>query len=187
MVDQEYAFEYGHHPDSLILANMLADTQTAYESMRSVLDDLPAENQATNESYESERAFDAPEYEVALDRVYREHVCRTEVYPQPVLSTFKRVNLDVYGSCGGQNEYVLLETVRLRDWDLRDHLDEIDVPMLVLSGEYDEIEPAIAQDIDDRHLNSPIHVFDDGSHMLFWERPDEHYDVVESLLREGRT
>jgi len=67
MLAQEYVMlEYGDHVDALILANTLADTQTAYyESMRSVLDELSDEDRATVEEYESQRAYDAPEYEAA--------------------------------------------------------------------------------------------------------------------------
>lgn len=182
MLAQEYALEYGEQLDSLILANTLANTKTAFESMRSVLDELPEDAQATIEEYESRRAYDAPEYEAALDGAYRDHVCRTGEYPQPVLSTFERVNADVYGLMWGPNEYVLLETARLRDWGVRDQLRDIDVPTLVLSGEYDEIDPSIARDIADRIPDSSLHVFDDSSHMPFWESPDAHYDVVESFL-----
>lgn len=184
MLAQEYMLEYGDHVENLILANTLADTQTAYESMRSVLQNLSADDQETIEAYEADRAYDAPEYEAALDGAYRDHVCRTDEYPAPVLSTFERINLDVYGLMWGPNEYVLLETARLRGWDVRDRLSEISTPTLVLSGEYDEIEPAIARDIADRIPDSTLHVFEESSHMPYWEEPDAHYEVVESFLKD---
>jgi proline iminopeptidase len=184
MLAQEYMLEYGDHVDALILANTLADTQTAYESMRSVLQNLPEDDQATIEAHETERAYDAPEYEAALDGAYRSHVCRTGEYPGPVFSTFERINLDVYGLMWGPNEYVLLDTARLRDWDVRDQLPEIDIPTLVLSGEYDEIEPSIARDIADGIPDATLHVFEESSHMPYWEEPDAHCEIVESFLRE---
>lgn len=184
MLAQEYMLEYDDQVDALILANTLADTQTAYESMRSVLQDLPDDDQATIEAHEAERAYDAPEYESALDGAYRAHVCRTDEYPDPVLSTFERINLDVYGLMWGPNEYVLLDTARLRGWDVRDQLSEIETPTLVLSGEYDEIEPSIARDIADRIPNSTLHVFEESSHMPYWEEPEAHYEVVESFLTD---
>ena len=183
MLAQEYALEYGEELDSLVLANTLADTQSAFESMRSVLDDLSDDDRAVIETYERERAFDAPEYEAALDAAYREHVCRTEEYPSPVRSTFERINQDVYGLMWGPNEYVLLDTARLRGWDVRDRLPEIETPTLVLSGEHDEIAPDIARDIADRVPDSSLHVFEESSHMPFWEEPDAHHQVVESFLR----
>ncbi len=184
MLAQEYVLEYGDHVDALVLANTLADTRTAYESMRSVLEDLPEDDRETIEAHEAERAYGAPEYDAALDGAYRAHVCRTDEYPAPVRSTFERINLDVYGLMWGPNEYVLLDTARLRDWDVRDRLPAIETPTLVLSGEYDEIEPSIARDIADRLSDSTLHVFEESSHMPYWEEPDAHYEVVESFLTD---
>jgi proline iminopeptidase len=182
MLALEYAIEHHEALDGLVLANTLADTRSAYESMRGVLDDLPPEERATIEEHEAERAYDAPAYEAALDGAYREHVCRTEEYPAPVLSTFERINFDVYGLMWGPNEYVLQETARLRGWDVRDELGGVDVETLVLTGEHDEIDPAIAEDIAERLPDSTLHCFDGCSHMPFWERPDAHYEVVEEFL-----
>ena len=182
MLAQEYVIEYGEYVDKLILANTLADTKTAFESMRSVLDELPDEDQATIESCEAKRAYDAPEYEAALDGAYRSHVCRTESYPKPVLSTFDRINLDVYGLMWGPNEYVLLDTARLRNWDVCDEIETIETKTLVLTGKYDEIAPEIAHDIADRISTAEIHCFDDSSHMPFWEQPEEHFEIVETYL-----
>jgi len=77
-----------------------------------------------------------------------------------------------------------MDTARLRGWDVRNRIGDIDTPTLVLSGEYDEIEPSIARGIADRIPDSQIHVFEESSHMPFWEEPDAHYDVVESFLAE---
>lgn len=182
MLAQEYVLEYDDRVDGLVLANTLADTKSAFESMRSVLDELPEEDRATIDRLEARRDYDAPEYEAALDTAYREHVCRFEEYPRPVLHTFEHINMDVYGLMWGPNEYVLLDEARLRGWDVRDRLDEIEVPTLVLSGGHDEIAPEIAKDIADRIPNAQLTVFDDSSHMPFWEQPDEHYERVESFL-----
>lgn len=183
MLGQEYVLEYGTHVDKLVLANTLADTQTAYESMRSVLDELPTEDQEIIEAYEARHEYDAAEYEAALDGAYRSHVCRTEEYPKPVASTFDRINPDIYGLMWGPNEYVLKDTARLRGWDIREEITDIDVETLVLTGGYDEISPTIAQDIADRIPNAHLHEFDESSHMPFWEESDEHYDRLEEFLR----
>lgn len=182
MLALEYALEYGEHVDRLVLANTLADTATAYESMRSVLEELPAEDRETIEEHEAAREFDAPAYEAALDGAYRDHVCRTDDYPDPVMHTFEHINLDVYGLMWGPNEYVLLETARLRGWDVRERLPEIDVPTLVLTGSYDEISPEIAADIADRLPDAELVEFEESSHMPFWEQPDAHYEAVERFL-----
>ena len=182
MLAQEYVLEYGDHVDKLVLANTLADTATAFESMRGVLETLPEEDRETIEAKEAERAYDDPEYENALDGAYRAHVCRTEEYPDPVLDTFEDVNLDCYGLMWGPNEYVLLESARLRHWDVRDRLGEIETETLVLTGSHDEIEPEIARDIADRIPSADLYEFEASSHMPFWEEPDEHAAVLETFL-----
>jgi len=182
MLAQEYVLEYGEFVDKLVLANTLADTTTAYESMRGVLAELSEEDRDTIDEYESQRAYDDPKYEEALDGAYREHVCRTEEYPDPVLDTFEGVNLDVYGLMWGPNEYVLLETARLCEWDLRDRLGEIETDTLVLTGGYDEISPDIAHDIADRIPSADLHEFAESSHMPFWEEPEEHAAVLDTFL-----
>lgn len=187
MIAQEYALEHGDHLDSLILANTLTDSQTAYESMRRVLDDLPDTAQATIEEYEANRAFDAPEYDDALDQAYREHVCRFDEYPDPVAHTFDNIAMDVYGLMWGPNEYVLHDTARLRNWDIREAIPAIDVPTLVLTGRYDEISPDIARDIADRIPTADLVEFDDSSHMPFWEQPDHHYETVQTFLTDHLT
>ncbi|GAB6878206.1 hypothetical protein JCM17823_04800 [Halorubrum gandharaense] len=183
MLAQEYAVEYGDRLDSLVLANTLADTRTAFESMRSALDELPDADRETIRDHEAERAYDAPGYEAALDGAYCEHVCRTDEYPGPVQAAFDGVNENVYGLMWGPNEFVLLETARLRDWDVRAQLEGVETPTLVLSGEHDEISPDIARDIADRIPGASLHVFEESSHMPFWERPDAHFEVVESFLQ----
>lgn len=182
MLAQEYVLEYGEFVDKLVLANTLADTASAYESMRGVLEELPVEDRETIEEHEARRAYDDPAYEAALDGAYREHVCRTAEYPGPVLDTFEGVNLDVYGLMWGPNEYVLLETARLRKWDVRDRLDEIGTDTLILTGAHDEISPEIARDMADRIPGAELHEFAESSHMPFWEEPDEHADLLNTFL-----
>ncbi|WP_281193603.1 proline iminopeptidase-family hydrolase [Halorubrum sp. F4] len=184
MLALEYALEYGEKLSGLVLANTLADTASAYRSMRSRAEDLPSERLEEVERHEARRAYDAPAYLDALDDVYHDHVCRLEEYPPAVEHTLENVNTDVYGLMWGPNEYVLTETARLRGWDVRDDLGTIDVPTLVLTGTHDEIDPDIAAGIDERLPDSRLIEFDSSSHMPFWEQPEEHYETVETYLAE---
>lgn len=184
MLAQEYVLKYQEHVDGLILANTLADVASAYKSMRGVLDGLPEEARETIEAYEAKRAFDAPEYEDALMKAYKKHLCRLDEYPQPVRYTLENVSMDVYGLMWGPNEYILLEGARLRGWDVRDRLGEIEVPTHVLTGSYDEIKPEIAEGIASRIPSASLTEFKESSHMPFWEEPDYHYEIVEEFITD---
>ncbi len=101
MLAQEYMLAYGQHVDGVVLANTLADSQTAFESMRRVLDELPEDKQELIAIAEAARDFDDPAYLAALDMAYRQHVCRCDPYPDPVEYTFEHTAMDVYGLIGG--------------------------------------------------------------------------------------
>lgn len=187
VVAQEYILEHPDHVDSLMLSSTFADTKSAYDSIRSKLEELPTENRETIHELEAKRAFDSSEYEAALGMVYGQHMCRMETFPDPVLRTFAGLNMDIYGIMWGPSEFVLAEEARLRGWDIRDRLAEIDVPTLVLTGTHDEISPDIAHDLADRIPTADIVEFEESSHMPYWEQPDEHFEAVESFLESRRT
>lgn len=104
---------------------------------------------------------------------------QNDEYLRQALSTLERINLGVYGPMWGPNEYILMDTAPIRGWDVRDRISDINIPTLALSGGCDEIKPSIASDIADHFPDSEIHVFEESSHMHFWEEPDAHYDVFE--------
>ncbi|GAD52913.1 proline iminopeptidase [Halarchaeum acidiphilum MH1-52-1] len=184
MLAQEYALRYPECVERLILANTMPDTQSGYESMRRVLDELPESDRERIEEFERTRRFDAPSYEAALDGAYRAHVCRMDPYPRPVADTFERINMDAYGIMWGPNEYVLLDEARLADWDVRQEIGGIEAPTLILTGTHDEISPIVAQVLAERIPDSKLVEFSESSHMPFWEEPDAHYNAVESFLDE---
>lgn len=184
MLALEYVLAYPENVASLILANTLSHSATAYKSMRSVLDNLPEETRETIGEYEARREYGHPEYERALDEAYRKHVCRCDEYPRPVRQTFEHINMNLYGLMWGPNEYVLLDEARLREWDVRNQLSEIKVPTLVITGTYDEISPEIAGNIAQQVSNAELVEFEESSHMPFWEQPEAHYERVKSFLQE---
>lgn len=185
MLALEYVLKYPENVKSLVLANTLASVQSAYNSMKSVLNDLPAENQQTIERCEERREFDDPDYEAALYPAYAEHVCRVDPFPAPVERTLDDVNTDIYGLMWGPNEFVLLENARLRGWDVRDRLEEISTPTLVTTGSYDEISPEVAKEMSEGISNASLVEFEESSHMPFWEQPEAHFNTVDEFLREN--
>ena len=54
----------------------------------------------------------------------------------------------VYHTMNGPSEFHCIGTIK--EWDITDRLHEIDVPTLLISGEYDEATPRVVKAIDDR-------------------------------------
>jgi proline iminopeptidase len=59
------------------------------------------------------------------------------------------------------------------------------MPMLITVGRHDELTPACSEQIAERIAGSQLVVFDEASHMTFWEEPDRYLQVVNGFLRSG--
>ena len=63
------------------------------------------------------------------------------------MRSFSYLSEDVFGTMQGPEWNV---TGNLRDWDVTARLGELDLPLLVTSGRYDEMTPAVVRTRDPR-------------------------------------
>jgi L-proline amide hydrolase len=89
---------------------------------------------------------------------------------------------DVYRAMQGPNEWTV--TGALRGWDIRDRLDEIELPTLVVRGRYDMCTDAIAATLVRGIRGAREVVLEHSSHTPVLEESDRYLDVVGSFLRE---
>jgi proline iminopeptidase len=71
----------------------------------------------------------------------------------------------------------------LSDWNRVDRLHEIRVPTLITVGRHDELTPACSEQIQHEIPHSELVVFEEGSHMTFWEEPERYLDIVDDFLQ----
>ena len=113
--------------------------------------------------------------------VYRVHLCRCDPWPPEVEKTFEDFAMDVYVPMWGPSEFAY--DGNLSDWNRVDRLHEIRVPTLITVGRHDELTPACSEQIQQEIPHSELVVFEEGSHMTFWEEPERYLDVVDDFLR----
>lgn len=73
-------------------------------------------------------------------------------------------------------------TGTFKDRDITGRLGEIEAPTLVLGGEHDEARPAHMADIAARIPDADLQIFDDASHLCFWEKREEFMGTVNGFL-----
>jgi L-proline amide hydrolase len=73
-------------------------------------------------------------------------------------------------------------TGELKDWDIVNRLGEIQVPTLVLSGRYDEADPAIAKTVHHGIPGSISMIFEHSSHMPHLEEPELFKKILTEFL-----
>jgi L-proline amide hydrolase len=70
----------------------------------------------------------------------------------------------------------------IRDVDITDRLPEIDVPVLLVSGEHDEVRPQLVAGMNERLRQGERVLFEDSSHMPHIEEPERFREVVQGFL-----
>ncbi len=80
----------------------------------------------------------------------------------------------------GPSEFHVVGT--LRDWDITDHLGDIQLPTLVTSGRYDEATPAIAETVHQAIPGSEWVLFEGSSHVAHAEEEEAYRQVLDGFL-----
>ncbi|WP_112313259.1 proline iminopeptidase-family hydrolase [Pseudogemmobacter bohemicus] len=169
---------------SLILADSPASMPLWIAETARLRADLPADVQAVLDRHEAAGTTDHPDYKAATKVFYARHVCRLDPAPAEVQRTNHAMEADahVYNLMIGPNEFHITGT--LKNWDVSDHVHLINVPVLLISGAYDEATPATIRPFVDNIPDNRWHIFPNASHMPHVEEFDACITVVEAFLAE---
>lgn len=177
----EYALTYQENLKSLILANGACDIPHLVSELHRLRASLGPETVAMMQRREAEGELDHPEYQAAITLLNYRHVCRLDVWPDAVNRSLDDWNMGPYETMQGPNEFTY--TGNMKDWNRIPEMHQIIVPALVLTGLYDELTPACSMKMHNAMPNSQIKVFQNSSHMPFFEEPDAYFDRLEMFLQ----
>jgi proline-specific peptidase len=182
---QEYLLNKPCGIRSLILANSAASTQRWIEQANRLRLELPPEVQQTLKKHEDEDTTDDPAYISATGIYYRRHLCRLDPWPECLNRTLEQLGLDpeVYNHMWGPTEFHC--TGILKDWNIEDRLNEIDIPTLLLSGRHDESTPAINNVLHNGIKNSEWVLFENSSHTPHLEETERYLKVLSDYLERS--
>jgi L-proline amide hydrolase len=181
MLGMEHALEQPSGLRSLVVANSPASLGLWLSEANRLRGLLPAEVQATLTRHEEAGTTDSHEYEQAVMQFYERHLCRIP-FPDGLQRTFAQLAADptVYHTMNGPSEFHVIGT--LKGWDITSRLPDIRVPVLVISGEYDEATPTVVQPLVDALSDARWELIEDASHSTHLERPKLFLDLVETFL-----
>jgi len=129
---------------------------------------------------EAEGSIEHPEYQAAVTLLNYRHVCRNSVWPEPLTRSLRAWNMDPYVEMQGPNEFTY--TGNMRDWNRVPDMGAIAIPCLVVAGEHDELTPACALRMHEALPDSRLVVFENCSHMPFYEDPPAYFSVLTQFL-----
>jgi proline iminopeptidase len=123
-----------------------------------------------------------PRYTALLEGYYNEHLCRIIPNPDPVQRAFKHLNPVIYTMMQGPSEFGI--SGRLANWDIKDRLKEIAIPVLTVGAKYDTMDPEhmkweSTQVQQGRYLYCP-----NGSHLAMWDDQAHFYPGVIQFIKD---
>jgi L-proline amide hydrolase len=167
---------------SVVAADSPASISAFVAGCNALLDDFPPDVVATIRAGERSGETSTPEFEAAAMEFYKRHVCRLDPWPEEVERSFAAMESDptVYATMNGPTEFTVVGTIA--GFDITDRLAEIDVPVLLVSGEHDEVRPDVVGSMRERLRDGEWVLFEDASHMPHLEEPDRFLEVVSAFL-----
>lgn len=175
----EYALRRPPGLASLILASTCASLPAFAAETKRLKESLPAEVRETIDRHEAAGTTGDEAYVEATMAYYTRFVCRQDPFPEHVVRSFQNVREEVYATMQGPEWNV---TGNLRNWDATGRLGELKLPVLITSGRYDEMTPALVKPLAERISGAESVVFEESAHLAMAEEPARYRQVLESFL-----
>jgi L-proline amide hydrolase len=181
MLAMEHALEHPPGLRSLVVANSPASLELWVSEANRLRSLLPRDVQETLTRHEAAGTTDSQEYELAVMAFYERHLCRIP-FPDGLQRSFAQMGEDptVYHTMNGPSEFHVIGT--LKGWDITPRLGDVRVPVLVISGEYDEATPAVVRPLVDALTDARWELIEGASHSTHLEQPGRFLELVETFL-----
>ncbi len=176
----EYASKYSDNLHSLILENTCADIPHLVSELNRLRSALGPETVAMMLRHEAEQNYQHPEYVSAITILNHRHVCRLDEMPAAYANSKSDFNAQLYNTVQGPNEFHYVGN--LKDWNRMDTLATLNIPILIVVGQYDEITPACAMRMKEVAKHAEIKVFPHSSHVPFFEEPQLFQETLRWFL-----
>ncbi len=184
----EYALKHQDKMNGLIISNMMVSIPDYNAYADNVLGpQLDPDTLAAIQAYEAAGDFDNPGYiSTITNNYYPKHVLRLplEEWPEPVNRGFDQLNAQIYVGMQGPSEFGIRGNASLLNWDRRQDLAKVTIPVLTIGGQYDTMDPEhmrqIAEEFPDgSHVHCPT-----GSHMSFYDDQKTYFAGVIDWINE---
>ena len=186
MLAMEYLAKYQSHVKGAVLSNMTASIGD-YIAYTAILKKklFTARDLAVYDSLDKRKAYTAPQYtNLLMNKLYTSVICRLplEQWPEPLMRAFKKANQTIYLQMQGVDEFHV--TGNFKNWDFWHKLPDIGVPVLVLGGQYDEMNPESMRKEGRLLPNSRTYLCPEGSHMAMYDDQQRYFSTLTTFLKE---
>jgi proline-specific peptidase len=164
---------------SLHLANTCASIPLFERGVAQLRAALPDGAGAVIDSCESAGITTDPEYLAAVGLFNRLHFTGTDDVPARVHASLLALNPAIYRAMVGTG---LTFTGNMSGWDVTDRLGNLDLPVLVNSGRFDEMTPDVVRPMVDAIPGARWHLFEQSAHLPMVTETDAFMRATREFL-----
>ena len=182
----EYALKYQDKMKALIISNMVPSIpdyiKYANEVLAPKLDPIVLKK---IREYESAEDYTNTEYLSLIEEYYYpKHVLRMPLnqWPSPVTRSMAGLNYDIYLKMQGPSEFGVVGDALLKDWDRKDDLKKLKIPVLTIGGKYDTMDPKQMEWMSSEVQNGPYLHCPNGSHWSMYDDQETYFNGVTKYI-----
>ncbi len=176
----EYYLKYPDHVKGIIFSSPYFSTKRWIEDANELVSTLPDSIQTIIRTNEKNKTFSNQEYQDAVTLFYSKFLRRKE-RPQARKDTARKYfGTNVYEYMWGPSEFTATGT--LLNYDRIDKLSEIKVPVLFITGEYDEARPSTVKYYQSLVPNAEFVEISNSGHATLNDNPEEALSAIKKFI-----
>ena len=179
-VATEFTLSHPEKVAGLILSAPLLSTQRWVDDCNILLSELPPDMQDTIRICEENGMTNSEEYKAANKFFCKQHYCRTENPPAFMEKHREKMNWSLYNAMWGPSEFSCHGN--LKDVDYFPRLHEIEMPVLLVCGEYDTATPVTMRDAQERIKHATLKIIPNSGHAIHVDGNESYLAAISAFL-----
>ena len=174
---------YKVHPDhvaGIIFSGEAFDINAAEKEINKWVATLSTSAQKAFAQYNADKNLEAPAYKAATEEFYAKNVFRRPVKAD-LDSMFAMIGMDQYRHFQGENETMVVGT--LKGYSAMSILPTIKVPVLMTTGEFDELGPTLIEQHAKRIPGAKFIMYKDAAHITQWDAAEQSVKDARAFLK----
>lgn len=183
MLGLEYCLAHGDRVRAFVFGNSAASMPRLIRGFDRCKQALGSDTARMMALREAEGTVDHPEYLAARTLLMYRHMCRMDVWPEPLLEAMRPEGIGTgpFEAMFGPHFYNCSGS--LRDWDRMADLHRVTVPTLVTTSEWDYLLPEYARIVWEHLPAAEMVIFRNSGHLPFWDAADRYHPAVLGFLQ----
>ena len=182
----EYALKHQNRMKALIISNMVPSIPDYIKYANDVLaPKLDPSVLKKIREYENAGDYTNNEYLGLIEEhYYPKHVLRMplEEWPNPVTRSLAGLNYEIYLKMQGPSEFGVVGDALLKDWDRKNDLKNLKIPVLTIGGQYDTMDPKQMEWMSTEVQNGTYLHCPNGSHWSMYDDQETYFNGVTEYI-----